>query len=520
MSISHRSKATALDGADFPKQEVLPNVLCCMCGAVMPSNPTNMCVNCIRSHIDITDRIPREASLSLCKSCDRYLQPPSFWVKAPFESKEMMTLCLKRLKGLNKVHLVDASFVWTEEHSKRIKLKLQIQKEIFKGAIIQQGFVVEYTIHTQQCEMCQRIATGQPQWDAVVQLRQKVEHRRTFLYLEQLILNHGMHKECTKIQSQPDGLDFFFAHRSHGLRFLDFIGGLVPLIRKDSLQLVTSDEKSNTAEIHHTFSAEIAPVCREDLIVLPKKLSTSMGGIGPILLCIKVHSSIVLINPLNLQVGEILGTLYWKMPFLSVATAKHMKEFYVIDIRIVPGQSNGKYQLAEATVCLADEVGQGREWITKTHLGNALNIGDSAMGYFLPSLNVNHDDYAALQHTSRVMSDVYLVRRHFTNQKRRRRRRQWKIRNLPKETAEGTNRKGVEKQDAEDMDDFLDDLERDDEFRTGVKIVKKEVAADGASTIADDDEDNIEVPQDEIADNESEEDEAPTKEETKAGPVS
>jgi len=41
-----------------------------------------------------------------------------------------LSLCLKKLKGLNKVRLVDAGFVWTEPHSKRIKVKLTIQKEV------------------------------------------------------------------------------------------------------------------------------------------------------------------------------------------------------------------------------------------------------------------------------------------------------------------------------------------------------------------------------------------------------
>jgi len=44
----------------------------------------------------------------------------------------MLSLCLKKIKGLNKVKLVDACFVWTEEHSKRIKVKLTIQKEVPK----------------------------------------------------------------------------------------------------------------------------------------------------------------------------------------------------------------------------------------------------------------------------------------------------------------------------------------------------------------------------------------------------
>jgi nonsense-mediated mRNA decay protein 3 len=39
-------------------------------------------------------------------------------------------LCIKKLKGLQKVRLVDAGFIWTEPHSKRLKVKLTIQKEV------------------------------------------------------------------------------------------------------------------------------------------------------------------------------------------------------------------------------------------------------------------------------------------------------------------------------------------------------------------------------------------------------
>ena len=54
----------------------------------------------------------------------RYLQPPSFWVVCSLESRELMALCLKRLKNLSKVKLIDAIFVWTEPHSKRIKVRI------------------------------------------------------------------------------------------------------------------------------------------------------------------------------------------------------------------------------------------------------------------------------------------------------------------------------------------------------------------------------------------------------------
>lgn len=61
-------------------------------------------------------------------------------MKCELESRELLSLCLKRLKGLNKVdtcrrahlqvRLVDAGFIWTEPHSKRLKVKLTIQQEV------------------------------------------------------------------------------------------------------------------------------------------------------------------------------------------------------------------------------------------------------------------------------------------------------------------------------------------------------------------------------------------------------
>lgn len=77
-------------------------------------------------------------SVPLSTQCDkvavdyiiRYLQPPSTWLSAALESRELLAICLKRLKGLNKVHLVDAGFIWTEPHSKRVKVKLTVQKEV------------------------------------------------------------------------------------------------------------------------------------------------------------------------------------------------------------------------------------------------------------------------------------------------------------------------------------------------------------------------------------------------------
>ena len=77
--------------------------------------------------------------VNFCKGCDRYLQPPAAWIQADLESRELLTILIKKLKPtLVNVRLTDASFVWTEPHSKRIKIKITVQKEIQEGAILEQ----------------------------------------------------------------------------------------------------------------------------------------------------------------------------------------------------------------------------------------------------------------------------------------------------------------------------------------------------------------------------------------------
>lgn len=67
------------------------------------------------------------------------------------------------------VKLVDAGFIWTEPHSRRLKTKLTVQSEVFNGAILQQTFVVEYVVETHMCTDCSKAAANPNQWTAVCQ---------------------------------------------------------------------------------------------------------------------------------------------------------------------------------------------------------------------------------------------------------------------------------------------------------------------------------------------------------------
>jgi len=45
-------------------------------------------------------------------------------------------MLLKKIKGLKQVKLVEAKWVWTEAHSKRLKIELTIQKEVMNKTLL------------------------------------------------------------------------------------------------------------------------------------------------------------------------------------------------------------------------------------------------------------------------------------------------------------------------------------------------------------------------------------------------
>lgn len=90
--------------------------------------------------------------------------------------------------------MLDAKLVWTEPHSKRIKVRVTLSKEIMTNTVMQKAVIVTFKEVNMQCDECRKSFTPHT-WNAVVQLRQRVAHKRTFLFLEQLILKHKAHEK-------------------------------------------------------------------------------------------------------------------------------------------------------------------------------------------------------------------------------------------------------------------------------------------------------------------------------------
>ncbi|PVU94188.1 hypothetical protein BB561_002735 [Smittium simulii] len=467
-----------------------------------------MCVSCIQTQVDITESIPKHVAIHFCKNCERYLQPPTAWLLCQLESRELLALCLKKLKGLQKVRLIDANFIWTEPHSRRIKVCLTIQKEVFVTLILQQKFEVEYTVNYQQCPDCTKIMANNV-WKASVQVRQKVEHQKTFLYLEQLIIKHNMHRETTNIRVVKGGLDFQYSSRSQAIKMVDFLQTVVPVRSKTSEQLISHDIHTNVSNYKFTYSVEIVPVCKDDLVVLSKKAAASLGQIPSLVLCSRVGSQVKLIDFQTLKTADVSADIYWRSDDINpILSSSSFKEYYVMDVECL-GRSFGKYMLADVTIQRMSDVGKNsKEVIVRTHLGNILSFGDTVLGYDLHLSNINNSLYDKLDIDT--IPEVILVKKSYSGKRRNRNKRNFVLKQLTKDEGELLAKKQAQKKADEDMEMFLRDLEEDPELRQNINLYKNpDMLANSLNRNADNsDEDDMddgeeipEVPLEELLDN-------------------
>uniref|UniRef100_A0A8C9R518 60S ribosomal export protein NMD3 n=3 Tax=Scleropages formosus TaxID=113540 RepID=A0A8C9R518_SCLFO len=471
ISMSQCERLSGMEYMQTPATSSQGNILCCTCGILIPPNAANMCVSCLRKEVDITEGIPKQVSVHFCKQCERYLQPPGTWVQCALESRELLALCLKKLKSsMSKVRLIDAGFLWTEPHSKRIKIKLTIQKEVMNGAILQQVFVVDFVIHPQMCEDCHRVE-AKDFWKAVVQVRQKTVHKKTFYYLEQLILKHKLHQNSLRIKEIHEGIDFYYGSKQHAQKMVDFLQCTVPCRSKASQRLISHDVHSNTYNYKSTFSVEIVPICKDNVVCLSPRLAQSLGNMGQVCVCIRVTSTIHLIDPNTLQIAEVDNNTYWRYPFNSLCNPRQLEEFIIMDIDIIRDQKLGagaglrsnKHILAEVWVQKSSEMDTNQQYHCRTFLGHLLNIGDVVLGFDFANANIN-DEFLNKMNPHHV-PDVVLIKKSYDRAKRVK-RRNWKLREMERD------REGMDTDDERQYQDFLEDLEEDEALRKNVNIFR------------------------------------------------
>ncbi|EJW04876.1 hypothetical protein EDEG_00946 [Edhazardia aedis USNM 41457] len=346
-------------------------IICCKCGIDIEPRLMNMCDICISTEIDITSSIKKNDIVQHCRGCDRYFTPPKAWHSCEWHSKELLVLLLKKNKSLLKFKILDSDFLYTEEHSKQIHIKVLLQKDNITKEV-----QINYKIRNFQCPACQKIEAKQF-WSSIVQVRQRVAHKRTLLYLEQVLLKSEAYKETTNIKERRDGIDFYFQSKNPALKLVSFIKSRFICRVKISERLLSEDKKSNTSKYKFSYSIELAPICKDDVIKVSERIANKYG-INQINTVTKVNSNIKLIDPITNKLTEIDNRNYWGYldEFEILMSSRSLKKFKVVEIIDTCKVDSDQNILTNLYVSCDNNI----NYHCKTHLKN-IKENDIVLGY-------------------------------------------------------------------------------------------------------------------------------------------
>lgn len=149
-----------------------------------------------------------------------------------------------------------------------------------------------------------------------------------------MMLKKQIHKKAIKITREVNGMNFYFKTKSHAQKLLDFFNGSVPNIHWESKQLISHDTKNNTYNYKYTFYLEIPKICKNDLVVVPKKLCKEFGGINSLGICYKVTNKIHLFDPVTMKKYALNSNQYFNFEndFTIIPFKEHETFFTVNDI--------------------------------------------------------------------------------------------------------------------------------------------------------------------------------------------
>jgi nonsense-mediated mRNA decay protein 3 len=274
-----------------------------------------------------------------------------------------MALCLKRVSGLNKVKILDAFWIWTEPHSKRLKIAIEIEKTVLDDRItLRQKVEVEYVVHNRQCLECIREAS-EHSWGAQVQLRQRTSDSRSLISLESALTKAGMHHLMLSVDVVRHGMNLFFKNKNQAEKVIHFLSGRVPVRVKSSKKMVSANKQSNTQKYEHVYLVDVVPLVKHDLVYLSRdqkgggagggavsSASTPVSGggsgaqHGELMIVERLSSSLHLINPLTLRRVEMTATKYFSLssPLVALMSTRQAIPYIVLDIDQPPSSGGGR----------------------------------------------------------------------------------------------------------------------------------------------------------------------------------
>ena len=228
----------------------MSSLLCCLCGTAIDFNEAYMCLECLRKNNDITNVIPKHVELKQCRKCTRWQLGQNQWALHKAESLSLMNVLLKKvILSVKDTRVIEASYIWTEPHSKRIKIKVEIERSILDSKIsLRQVAVVEFVVRNAQCLECIREATDHS-WKVCIQIRHRVGHKKSLYQLENVLIKKGLQNLILNVDVAKEGLDLYFKTTAQSDKVMKFITCNLPCKSKSSKKLVSQDKHSNTTKV-------------------------------------------------------------------------------------------------------------------------------------------------------------------------------------------------------------------------------------------------------------------------------
>jgi nonsense-mediated mRNA decay protein 3 len=312
---------------------------CCVCGSLIYPNAANQCGSCLAHDVDLSTLLQQgpggtdHPTIHQCRQCRRYQQTAKHYIYAEPESPELLALCLKHIPALqhgshqhsSPIRIVDASWVWTEPHSMRFKLRITAQTQV-QNVTMQQRVVVELHCTFQMCPDCNREYTNRT-WHAVLQVRQR-HSTKGMRSLEMALAKPNaatVRQHVIKLDSTNAGLDFYFLHLRQAQQLAQFIATIYPCRVKTTDKLVSEDTTNNTANMKYTVACELLPLAKDDLIVLGRTVPSPLAG--RVALVTKVSANLIqCVDAVSMEHVDVTADLYYRyekfIRVLQVATVR------------------------------------------------------------------------------------------------------------------------------------------------------------------------------------------------------
>jgi len=204
---------------------------------------------------------------------------------------------------------------------------------------------------------------------------------------------------------------------------------------------------------------------------------------GPLVFCLRITQTIQLIDFQTLDYVELQREQYWRDPFAPLSDKLPLKEYMVMEVepRTPPktaGVKSKKHELSQLWIVPTDKLGSADQsnWLfVSTHLGKLFNTGDLCMGFDVVNSNVseiNWDAYRYKTHQDKL-PDVIIIRKSYGSIWKRNKKRTWNVKRLPIADETESRIANVE-QEAQQMLEFLNEVEEDEEMQKGVRVYKNE----------------------------------------------